>query len=177
MMKKLASMTALATVLLAGSAMAQTAPSATSTEPAATTSAPAMASSSVRYLDMQSEGQWLASSFMGETVRGTDDKSIGEINNLLVDKDGKVVAAVIGVGGFLGIGEKDVAVPFEALQLSNERDEKITLAATEEQLRNAPEFKDLDDQDSARSDAAAQTGSPATSPAATSPARPATPVQ
>jgi hypothetical protein len=173
-MTKLASTTALAALLFAAPAFAQTAPS-TST----TTAAPAPATASIQYMDTQSEGQWLASNFMGQTVRGANNENIGEINNLLVDKDGRVVAAVIGVGGFLGIGEKDVAVPFDALQVSNERDEVISLAATEEQLRGAPEFKDLDDQDSARSDAAAQTGMPAGGAARpmTTPAAPATPAQ
>lgn len=147
-MMKIASATAVAAIVFAAPAFSQTA-----TQP--------MTPSKVDYVQQQMEGQWLASNVMGETVLGTDKKSIGEVNNLLVDKDGKVTAAVIGVGGFLGIGEKDVAVPYTSLQLSNEADGDITLAATEEELRNAPEFKDLDDVNDARTNAAAQTGMPA----------------
>jgi hypothetical protein len=175
-MLKLASSTAVAALLFAAPAFAQTAPA-----PANNAAAPAAQTSSAKidYVQMQSEGQWLASNVMGEAVRGPNNENIGEINNLLVDKDGRVTAAVIGVGGFLGIGEKDVAVPFNSLQLSNEADGTITLAATEEDLRNAPEFKDLDDQNSEKNQSAAQTGMPATTNnaggAATSPAAPATP--
>jgi hypothetical protein len=176
-MIKLASSTALAVLLLSAPAFAQTAP-APADAPMATpvTPAPAAPTASagmVEYVPAQTEGQWLASNFIGETVRGTNDENIGEINDILVDKGGSVVAAVIGVGGFLGIGEKDVAVPFSALQISNERDQVISIAATKEQLKAAPEFQDLDDQDDARTartgDAAAPTGG---MPPATAPVRP-----
>lgn len=180
-MIKLASTTAVAAFLIAAPAFAQTAPSSgATTMPNSSTTAPATPAM-IQYIQQQTEGQWLASNVMGETVRGPNDENIGDVNNLLVDKDGKVTAAVIGVGGFLGIGEKDVAVPFDSLQLSNERDGNITLAATKEELRNAPEFKSLDDQDSDNS--AAQTGMPATggsaapAPGATSGSRPAAPAQ
>jgi hypothetical protein len=182
-MIKLASSTALAVLLLSAPALAQTAPAPAETPPMArpatpATPAPAATAGMVEYVPAQAEGQWLASNFIGETVRGTNDENIGEINDILVDKDGSVVAAVIGVGGFLGIGEKDVAVPFKALQISNERDQVITIAATKDQLKAAPAFQDLDDQDSARTarsgDAAAPTGS---MPPATTPPRPAAPAQ
>jgi hypothetical protein len=163
-MMKLASTTAVAALLLAAApAFAQTATSPAA-EPATTAATPAAPTANIQYVGRQMEGQWLASEVIGETVRGPNNDKIGEISNLLLDKDGKVMAAVIGVGGFLGIGQKDVAVPFTDLKLSNERDGDITLAATEEQLRNAPQFMDLDDAD----DSAAATGMPAN----TTPARP-----
>lgn len=151
-MIRFACSTAVVAILLSAPAMAQTA---------------APASGPVQYVQSQSEGQWLASNVMGETVRGPNDETIGDINNLVVDRDGKVMAAVIGVGGFLGIGEKDVAVPFSALQLSNEPDGKITLAATKDELKNAPEFKDLDDQD--MDNRASQVGTPGVMPATNPP--------
>jgi len=185
-MIKLASSTALAVLLLSAPAFAQTAPApadppmATPATPATPApAAPAASAGMVEYVPAQAEGQWLASNFIGETVRGTNDQNIGEINDILVDKDGSVVAAVIGVGGFLGIGEKDVAVPFKSLQISNERDQVITIAATKEQLKAAPAFKDLDDQDDARTantrDTVAPTGGmpPATTPVRPAPAAPA----
>ncbi len=186
-MIKLASSTALAVLLISAPAFAQTAPAPAPADTApmatpatpATPAAPAATAGMVEYVPAQMEGQWLASNFIGETVRGTNDENIGEINDILVDKDGGVVAAVIGVGGFLGIGEKDVAVPFKALQISNERDQVITIAATKEQLKAAPAFRDLDDQDDARTanrpDAAAPAGGmpPATAPVRPAPAAPA----
>jgi hypothetical protein len=185
-MIKLASSTALAVLLLSAPAFAQTAPAPADTAPMATPATPMTTpaapnaapvpgtSGMVDYVPAQTEGQWLASNFIGETVRGTNDENIGEINDILVDKGGNVVAAVIGVGGFLGIGEKDVAVPFSALQISNERDQVITIAATKDQLKAAPAFRDLDDQDDARTANTNNTAAPVGGmPPATTPARPA----
>jgi putative membrane protein len=60
----------------------------------------------------------LVSDLTGTTVYGTNNENIGEVNDVVLDRDGKLLAVVVGVGGFLGIGEKDVAIPFEALQVS-----------------------------------------------------------
>ena len=67
---------------------------------------------------------------------------IGEINDAFVDKDGKVVAFIIGVGGFLGIGEKDVAVPFNSVR-ATQRDGKwwLTMNASKDSLKSAPGYK------------------------------------
>jgi sporulation protein YlmC with PRC-barrel domain len=54
-------------------------------------------------------------------VYDPQDKKIGEIMDLLVDHDGKATALIIGVGGFLGAGEKDVAVPFNAVQVTTKK--------------------------------------------------------
>ena len=53
-------------------------------------------------------------------VYGPDDKQIGKIDDILMDHDGEAQAVVIGVGGFLGFGKKDVAVPFSAMQWRTE---------------------------------------------------------
>ena len=58
----------------------------------------------------------LASKLIGTTVVSQDNETIGDVNDVLFDRGGQVMAAVIGVGGFLGIGEKDVAVPFQQLE-------------------------------------------------------------
>jgi sporulation protein YlmC with PRC-barrel domain len=50
-----------------------------------------------------------------QNVYDPNENKIGDIKDVLVDKSGKVVALIVGVGGFLGAGEKDVAVPFEAV--------------------------------------------------------------
>jgi PRC-barrel domain len=67
-------------------------------------------------------GRWEAAGFhqLGSpsVQREAKDKNkIGEIMDVLVDKSGKIAALIVGVGGFLGAGEKDVAVPFEAVTL------------------------------------------------------------
>jgi PRC-barrel domain len=59
----------------------------------------------------------MGSDLRGTRVYGSNNESIGDISDLLLDRQGRVVAAIIGVGGFLGIGQKDVAVPFEALEI------------------------------------------------------------
>src|SRR6516164_10497965 len=53
-----------------------------------------------------------------QDVYDPSDKKIGEIMDVLVDREGKVTALIIGVGGFLGAGEKDVAVPFNAVRVT-----------------------------------------------------------
>jgi hypothetical protein len=69
-------------------------------------------------------------------------KSIGELKDVLIDKDGKVTALIIGVGGFLGLGEKNVAVNYGELQKSGGiTPDRITLGMSEEDLRNAPKFE------------------------------------
>ena len=67
----------------------------------------------------QKPDQWLASKFKGTDVIGTDNKKIGDVSDILFDKAGKIEAFVVSVGGFLGIGAKDVALAptaFEVVQ-------------------------------------------------------------
>lgn len=69
------------------------------------------------FVTVPSSGAWRVSDFEGKSVYGSDGESIGSISDVLVSQDGSVNAVIIGVGGFLGIGEKDVAVDMSALQL------------------------------------------------------------
>ena len=73
-------------------------------------------------------------------------------------------AAVIGVGGFLGVGQKDVAVPFEALQIQRKQNsssiDKITVSYTKDQLSNAPKFAYFQVQSNTTTGSAGSTGSP-----------------
>ena len=65
-------------------------------------------------------GNWRASKVVGLSVYNDKNESLGSINDLLTDKSGKIVAVVIGVGGFLGVGEHLVAIPFEKVKFVNE---------------------------------------------------------
>jgi sporulation protein YlmC with PRC-barrel domain len=65
-------------------------------------------------------GQWRASTLEGLDVYNTNNEKIGDISELLVDGSGKIQAVVIGVGGFLGIGERAVAIPFDQIKFVNE---------------------------------------------------------
>jgi sporulation protein YlmC with PRC-barrel domain len=77
-----------------------------------------------------------------QDVYDPNDNKIGQIKDVLVDKSGKIHSLVIGVGGFLGAGEKDVAVPFSAVKHTM-KDKKIylTMDATKDALKAAPGFK------------------------------------
>lgn len=69
------------------------------------------------FVTLPETGAWRVSDLQGKTVYASDGANIGEINDVLVSQDGSINAVIIGVGGFLGIGEKDVAVNMSALQL------------------------------------------------------------
>ena len=74
------------------------------------------------------------------TVTSPDGNSIGEINDVIIDGDaGTVKAAVIGVGGFLGIGEKQIAVPWDQLTINYDA-HQITSDLTQEEAEAAPEY-------------------------------------
>lgn len=98
--------------LLATVAFAQTPPSAaTDKAPAASTTATTTTSAS---------GEWRASKLVGLKIYNDANESVGSINDLLMDKNGDIKIAVIGVGGFLGMGEHLVAVPYDKLKFVNE---------------------------------------------------------
>jgi sporulation protein YlmC with PRC-barrel domain len=72
------------------------------------------------YVTRQSPTDWTAQALIGKTVQNTKGDTLGEVNNVILNEKGKVVAITLGVGGFLGIGEKDVGVPFDALKFRDE---------------------------------------------------------
>ena len=101
-----------ASALLASVAFAQS-PSATTDR--ATTAAPAAASDTSSF-----RGSWRTSKLVGLNVYNDSNESIGSVNDLLTDKSGDIKAVVIGVGGFLGIGEHLVAVPLDKVKFVDE---------------------------------------------------------
>jgi sporulation protein YlmC with PRC-barrel domain len=98
--------------LLATVAFAQT-PTTTTDQAGA---APATASAS----DSSFQGDWRTSKVVGLNVYNDNNESLGSINDLLTDKSGNIKAAVISVGGFLGVGTRLVAVPFDKIKFVNE---------------------------------------------------------
>lgn len=122
-------------------------------EPAAGTGA-----ASGAYITEQSETQVSVNDYIGKVVYNAENASVGNITDLILEEDGGIVAAIIGVGGFLGIGQKDVAVPIDNITItrdaSDNNEVRLTTTETVESLKAAPEFKTLDDQQ-AESDAAA----------------------
>jgi sporulation protein YlmC with PRC-barrel domain len=101
--------------------------------------------SDAKFVAKQSADQWSASRFKGTDVVGTDNQKIGDVSDVLFDKDAKVVAYIVGVGGFLGIGAKDVALDPKAFQVvpgdNGMYDAKLKLAMTKDELKNAPAFE------------------------------------
>jgi hypothetical protein len=101
-----------------------------------------------QFLNEQQPGDILASTLIGQPAVNTENETIGDVNDLVTDQSGKVIAALIGVGGFLGIGEKDVAVRFEDLSLSRDEGDnvKVVLDLSKETLTSAPDYKMLNEQ-------------------------------
>jgi sporulation protein YlmC with PRC-barrel domain len=117
-------------------ALAQTSPSPPST-------APSTGSSAQPQWYSHQGGEMRASKLIGTSVKNSAGETIGDVNDVVLGKDGKVAAVVIGVGGFLGLGERQVAVKFESLGLNMGADQKTvaTLNATKDSLSAAPEWK------------------------------------
>lgn len=85
---------------------------------------------------------WKCSDLKGFNVETPTGEKLGDVKEVALDMDGRVSYLVLSVGGFLGVGDKLIAVPFEAFKATREGDkQKITLAATKEHLEQAPAFK------------------------------------
>ena len=135
---------------------------------------------------MQQSGEHLADDVIGATVRNAQNENIGSVADLVIGKDGQVKAAVLSVGGFLGIGDKHVAVPWTQVQVSTGsraavsgsasgtadtgRDPAVMVNMTKDQLKQAPEFKTMSQQQR-------ETDRSRTVPSGTAPAPRTTPVQ
>src|ERR1700753_4255424 len=103
------------TALLVTVASAQT-PTTATTDTATSTSNAASATMS----SSQLQGEWRASKVVGLNVYNDNNEKLGSINDLLMDKGGNIKAVVLGVGGFLGMGEHLVAVPLDKVKFSSE---------------------------------------------------------
>jgi hypothetical protein len=117
---------------------------------------------SAKFIASQSTDQWVFSKFKGTDVLGPDNAHIGNVNDMLFDKQGKILGLIVGVGGFLGIGEKNVAIDMTAFQpvpydtgssspsgggtaVMTRSDDptmtKLKVSWTKDQLKNAPDFQ------------------------------------
>jgi hypothetical protein len=140
-MLKTLMMSAAVSALMVSGALAQAGPPAAS--PPAKAAAPM---DSAKFIGSQGADQWVFSKFKGTDVLGPDDAHIGDVNDLLFDKHGKIVGMIVGVGGFLGIGEKNVAIDMTAFQVapadgSDPTNVKLKVSWTKDQLKNAPDFQ------------------------------------
>jgi sporulation protein YlmC with PRC-barrel domain len=85
----------------------------------ATTAAPAAADSG-KILTQAQTGDYRSTKLIGVDIYNNSGENVGEVNDLILDNSGSVKAVIIGVGGFLGIGEKNVAVPFGEIKWTYE---------------------------------------------------------
>jgi uncharacterized protein YrrD len=147
MLKKLMLSTALSAVMITA-AWAQTSTSPSPSAPAPATQAqdsanPSQSSGKMNFVSSQKPDQWLATKFKGTDVLGSDNQKIGDVSDILFDKTGKVEAFVISVGGFLGVGSKEVALApssFDVVPGQNGSADKLKLAATKDELKQAQNF-------------------------------------
>lgn len=129
-------------------------PSSSSSPPAATqpssppssSSAPAAAQKAGGKADFvmsQKPDQWLASKFRGTDVVGADNQKIGAVSDILFDKTGKIEAYVVSVGGFLGMGSKEVALApssFDVMPGQNGSADRLKLSLNQDELKQAQNF-------------------------------------
>jgi sporulation protein YlmC with PRC-barrel domain len=104
---------------------------------------------------------------VGQTVYAPDKTKIGSISDLILSKDGKSVEGfLIGVGGFIGIGEKTVALKMDRLKMATDANGAIELAMdmTKDELKNTPTFKSKKEQDAEKQAAERARNQPATTP-------------
>jgi hypothetical protein len=142
-MKVLSSVAIISMTLLASPVSAQTTPSPAPASPPTAQTSPSSGSQLQWYSHRADEMR--ASKLIGATVRNDANESIGSINELILGKDGKVAAVVIGVGGFLGIGEREVALDFKSLRFERDtgamaRADSVVVRvnATKDALKAAP---------------------------------------
>ncbi|MDB5600640.1 MAG: hypothetical protein JWN71_2684 [Xanthobacteraceae bacterium] len=132
--------------MLATAAIAQTPSTTTPSQPSAAPATTGSTSPTAKptIINSQKSDQFLASSFKGTDVLGPDDKKIGDVNDLLFDKTGNIQAVVVGVGGFLGIGSKDVALTMASFDLvpgTNGQSPKLKVSMTKDELTQAAAFE------------------------------------
>jgi sporulation protein YlmC with PRC-barrel domain len=161
MLKKLMITTAVSALMIGAAAAEGTGTPSPASPPAATPPAksdtmsapkstemtkPAPTAGSAKFINSQSSDQFLASKFKGTDVLGSDNEKVGDVSDILFDKDGKILAYVVGVGGFLGIGSKDVALEPSAFQVvpgdkSKNESDKLKIAMSKDQLKQAANFE------------------------------------
>jgi hypothetical protein len=93
---------------------------------------------------LQDKSTLLASAIIGSSVYSLDNESVGDVNDLIVKPTGEIEAIVVGVGGFIGFGEKNVAIAIDRFTMEPSEDlasTKLVLNATKEDLEAAPSFK------------------------------------
>jgi sporulation protein YlmC with PRC-barrel domain len=159
MLKKLMISAAVSALMVSGAMAQADPPKADMPKAEAPKAAPA---DTAKFIQSQGTDQFVFSKFKGTDVLGPDNAQVGNVSDILFDKNGKILGLVVGVGGFLGIGEKSVAIDMSAFQIvpassvssttgagggaaSSASDDptnvKLKVTWTKDQLKNAPDFQ------------------------------------
>jgi hypothetical protein len=142
----------------AAGAYAQTAP----TSPSAPTRDAAPAERTVSTGDFNASGDMAAGALIGTKVRNANKESIGKIDEIYIDKDAKITVVVISVGGFLGVGSKDVGVKWSDLTFGQEGTSvMLTTSLTKEALMALPDYTKTDRRKTAPPETASAPATPA----------------
>ncbi|HWV81599.1 MAG TPA: PRC-barrel domain-containing protein [Hyphomicrobiaceae bacterium] len=137
---------ACAALLMSSSAIAQTTTTTPSTPPAATqppaSSPPARTEMKTQAPTEEVKGAWNVRDFMRSRVYNMNGERIGDVNDILINDSGQITAIVIGVGGFLGIGEKEVSMTTDQVKrmIHSDGQAYFTVNATKDQLMAAPDY-------------------------------------
>lgn len=137
--------TASVIALMAGPAFAQdtTMPKPTNTPAAQTDAQTDMAPEATTAYS----GELSVNDLMNKSVRNANNEAVGDINDIRIGSDGNIAAVIVGVGGFLGLGEKSVALPYEQLAFTRDGEGNLIVTAnvTKESLQSSPQWKDPED--------------------------------
>lgn len=111
--------------------------------PMATETAAPSATAIVAPMATQRPGDHLTSQIVGRYVHSKSGEKVGDVNDLVVDASGRVTGVVVGVGGFLGVGEKNVALPWSAMTMGTDGKgaPRLTVDITKDALLAAPTFE------------------------------------
>lgn len=96
----------------------------------------------IRFITKQPPGESLARVFLGAAVQNAAGETIGDVHDVMFDRDGRITSVLLGVGGFIGLGEKIVAVPFSSLIVTfgDNANRSLVVALDKRVLQDAPRF-------------------------------------
>lgn len=106
---------------------------------------PATRATPANYLTSKPANSFRVDQLIGSDLKSrTGTETIGSISDLVIDEDGQILAVIVEVGGFLGMGQKNVAIPWDSVERTrNEKGDghELHISASKEALTNAPEYK------------------------------------
>ena len=144
MTKKLMMSAAIGALMVSGALAQSPNPPSSSSPPAANASVATKPSTGkADFVTSQRPDQWLASKFKGTNVMSSDNQKIGDVSDILFDKTGKIEAFVVSVGGFLGVGAKEVALTpssFDVVPGQNGKADVLKLSLNKDALQQAQNF-------------------------------------